>query len=194
MNDEARSTVAQGIIAVAVCLGGYMALVEPTRQALAREQGTSKALTQQVHSAEQVRDQVPALADALEQVRAEARRLASVGSIARDERGLYAAVMHAAERTRVAIDQLNPRQARTEATGAGDTAVGYSITATGTYADIAAFVRALQGDMGFTSVKSLTLSAPALGTEQVRASIETAHFSFELGPVKSAQAGVGTGG
>jgi hypothetical protein len=190
MSDQQRQTVAQGVIAVAVCLGGYVALVGPARDALARASGEREELALRVRDAEVISEQSARLSSRLDTVRREATSLQERGALARDERRLYAAIVAASEACGVGLDQLNPSKTKPvqisttpDPRAARDAAVAYSITATGTYEAVATFLRALQNDLGVTVVRSVSVGAfPGRGPEQVRATIDTVHCSFDPAP------------
>jgi hypothetical protein len=182
MIEAPRDLISKGVIALALCVGGYMMLVSPAKERLVEEREKGAELSRRVEDAEGVRDQVAALTSAFDRVRAETAAFSSMGDLARNERRLYAAVVAAAEKHRVQIDQLTPSK-----TGAarvsgedGDVAVGYQLAATGRYADIAGLVRSLQSEFGFTVVRSVSAHPRGNGdVDLVRATIETVHFSFE---------------
>ena len=207
MSDPRRALIAQGTIALAVCLGGYMVFVDPAKQELVKERGKAAELAAQVQQAESTRDQLPQITAALQAATTEAANVLDLGRLAKDERQLYAAVVATAEQHRVQIDQLNPAKlpspptkpgAQPDPTGARDIALGYSISASGTYSDIAAFVHALQTELGYTLVRSVSLANRGNdGEDQLRASIETAHFYFDptpAGTAPSQQVAGATGG
>ncbi len=198
MSDDRRNLIAQGSIALAVCFGGYMLFAEPARTSLAEERARTAALEAQVKEAEAIQQQVPQLTAALAAATAESDDIKRRGELARDERLLYSALVAAAERHRVQIDQLNPAKlarpsARAgspeEAAARNDAAIAFSISATGAYADIAGFVESLQSDLGYSLVRSLSMAPRAeTHTDVVRATIETAHFYFDPTPAGPAPA------
>lgn len=75
-----------------------------------------------------------------------------------------------------------PKSARVknsdEARGPSVDAFGYEIEATGSYADVARFVNAIERDAGMSKILAFTMSPirDARGTPIVRASVQTAHF------------------
>jgi hypothetical protein len=207
VTDPRRTLVAQSAIALAVCLGGYIVFVDPPRQELVQERAKAAALASQVQQADSTRDQIPQITAALQAATGDAANLLELGRLARDERQLYAAVVATAEQHRVQIDQLNPAKmpaaptrpgAQPDMTGVRDIALGYSISAAGAYSDITAFVHALQSELGFTMVRSISLASRGnQGEDNLRASIDTAHFFFDptpAGPAPSQQVAGAPGG
>jgi hypothetical protein len=109
--------------------------------------------------------------------------------------------MSIADSSRVTIEQLNPAKAArrlvvpaSDAPGddapAGDVTVAYSISAKGSYSDVALFLRALRTGLGYSIVRSARISP--YGDDQaklVRAEIETEHFAFDPTPPRPTGAG-----
>lgn len=190
MNDpEKRQLIAHSAIGLAVCIGAYMALVDGPRKTLASLRTENESLAAQVATAERLHHQVPALSAALEKASQEAARIAEFGRPARDERGLFAAMVSLAAQHDIRLDELNPlrlnvaRDSATKADAADlpqDAAVGYSMVAVGSYDHVAAFLRALSGELGYTLVRTVKLT-PSVDekVKLVRAIIETEHFSFD---------------
>ena len=70
---------------------------------------------------------------------------------------------------------------------AKDTRIGYTMTVTGAYTDLAEFIGALTDRVGYTVVKSVRISQPDLHRgDMLRAAIETEHFSLDLSAIKLA--------
>lgn len=187
---ESRPLIAHALIAVSVCAGAYLVLVQGPSGRLAAAQAEADALAIEVRAAESLREKVPQMNAALERVRAEAARIRTLGRPARDERGLFAAVMSLAGAHDVRIDELNPTRAATaggsaprgpeRASSPGDVQVGYTMVAIATYDDLFAFVRGLESDLGHSMVRAVRI-VPLQDDRSrlVRAVIETAHYSID---------------
>lgn len=185
-----RALASQGIIVLAVCVGGYMVLVDPARRQAAAAAGQAESIAAQVREAESLRDQVPMLSAALEKTKKDVKDIAESGKLARDERELFAAVMAMADGTGIRVEQLSPAKTATvsaDSADARDTVVAYSITATGNYGQVAAFLRGLRTGLGFTNLRSVRLTpTPEENAPVVRAVIETEHFAFDPAPAAPA--------
>jgi hypothetical protein len=196
-SDPRRQLVATGVIGVAVCLGGSMGVVGPAKRQLASARARVEVLNAQLRDAEAARDSTAEYTGALARVRSEARAVSDAGAMARDERQLFSALMASAAANRVRIDQLNPTKtvaaapppaapgapASAPPAGDRDVAVGYSMTAVGSYGDVAAFLRSLRSELGFTTVRSVRMVPTGDDSRQtVRALIETTHWSFDPAP------------
>jgi hypothetical protein len=188
---ESRPLIAHALIAVSVCAGAYLLLVQGPSGRLAAARAEADALAIEVSTAESLREKVPQMNAALDRVRAEAARIRTLGRPARDERGLFAAVMALAGAHDVRIDELNPTRAATSgvstpplgaerAPRSGDAQVGYTIVAIATYDDLFAFVAGLESDLGHSMVRAVRI-VPLQDDRSrlVRAVIETAHYSFD---------------
>src|SRR5262249_42252561 len=127
--------------------------------------------------------------------KASADRIEQTGRYARQEQELYAALTSAANACRVRIDQMSPSKLGSGKGGHAPTgpempengpnaAVGYTIDATATYTDLAAFLKSIRTDLGYSLIKSVRLN-PTQDTKSkmVHAYIETEHFSFDASPV-----------
>lgn len=199
-----RAALAQGAIALALCVGGYMVAVDPARQEIVRVKGQTETIAAQLHEAEALRTDVSRLAAGREKARAEATHIEEAGRLARDERELYSALVALAESSGMTVDQLAPAKlpprpaflpGQPVPADARDVVVAYTITATGSYRSIAQFLRGLRGGMGYTLVRSVRLSPTADEASQVvRAVIETEHYSFDTAPKEAAPAPALAGG
>jgi hypothetical protein len=196
-----RGLVAQATIVLSVCIGGYMSLVDGPRQQAARARAEAAAIATQLREAEQLRNQVPMFTAARERWGHEAAALVEAGRLAREERELFASIMSIADSSHVTIEQLNPAKAAgrlvvpvadagADDGGAGDVNVAYSISAKGSYSDVALFLRALRTGLGYSIVRSARITP--YGEDQarlVRAEIETEHFAFDPSPPRQTSDG-----
>lgn len=197
MSDPRRQFISTGVIGIAVCIGGSVALVGPMKKQLGEARTRMATLNAQLREAEAARDSMAAYTTALGRVKDEASGISNAGAMARDERQLFSAMMASAASHQIRIDQLNPAKVATPmpaapsggapgtapATSDKDVAVGYSITAIGSYGDMAAFLRSLRSDFGFSAVRSVRMVPTGDDQRQtVRTLIETTHWSFDPSP------------
>lgn len=192
--DDIRTVISQGVIALAICVGGYMMAADPPAGKLAKAKAEETALRAQARDAESLRDIVPQITAASAKAKAEADHIHETGRLARQDQDLYATLTSVANGCKVRIDQMSPiklngtqRQATTEsAEGTLNAAVGYTIDATATYADLAIFLRKIRSEFGYSVVKSVRLTPAAdVKSKLVQAYIETEHYSFDASPVLS---------
>jgi hypothetical protein len=204
---EIRSVIAQGAIALMVCIGGYMFLVDPQATKLAAAKAQEASLLSQASATESLRDMAPQITAALARSKSESERIYQTGRLARQEQELYASLTSVANTCRVRIDQMSPNklsgpvkpgQAAQNPTdsqdGGPNAAVGYTIDATATYSDIADFLKAIRTELGYSIVRSVRMT-PTSDTRQklVHALIETEHFSFDASPVEPVAPGTPAG-
>jgi hypothetical protein len=199
---ERRQILAHGAMGLAACVGAYMVLVDGPRKQLVNAHAEEQALTEQVRTAEGLRDRVPAMTAALDQTTRQANDIKDMGRLAREERGLFGAVMSLAGTHHVRLDELNPAKIVTgPARGPGlpgqatppaaiDTAVGYTMVAVASYEDLAAFTAAIRGELGYSVIRAIRLTpVQDERAKLVRAVIETEHYSFDTSPPAVADAG-----
>jgi hypothetical protein len=193
-SDPRRQLVSTAVIGIAVCLGGSFVFVGPARRQLAQATLRAAALNTQLREAEAARDSLAQYTVALNRVSDESAAITRSGAMARDERQLFSALMASAAAHHLRIDQLNPAKAAPVALAPGaagapqggekDVAVGYSMTAIGTYGELASFLRSLRSEFGFSTVRTVRLVPTTDDQRQtVRALIETSHFAFDPSPV-----------
>jgi len=188
---ESRNVIAQAVIAFMVCIGAYMLLVDPKAVKLAAAKAEEDRNASEARSAEALRDLVPQISKAEAAAKAMADKIHQTGRLARQEQELYAALTSAANTCHIRIDQMSPTrvgatnkagQAGPEfAEGSANAAVGYTIDATSTYNDLAAFLKIIRTEIGYSLVKSVRMS-PTPDSKLVHAFIETEHFSFDASP------------
>jgi Tfp pilus assembly protein PilO len=196
VTDPRRQLLATAVIGLAACAGAYMGMVDQARSALARERARGASLAVKLQDAESARDSLPQFTAALARAREQAQAFERLSAPARDERALFSIIMAAAATHRLRIDQLNPSKAPLMPSASPglppppgsdkDAAVGYSLTAIGSYADLAAFLRTLRSDAGFTTIRSVRMiPTPDQSRQTARAVIETAHFAFDAAPLST---------
>lgn len=210
-----RETVASGVIACAVVAGAYMFVVDKPRGELSRVRASVQAVVSELAAAEALCEQIPGWVAVLKQSQARAEEIARRGDLARDERALFAAMTGLAAERGVSVEQLSPagagqswrrggafrvstpagRDAPFDTLSPGDIIVAYSMTATGTYASLASFLRCLRERLGYAQVRLVRMTPVSdQPGAAVRAIIETEHFAFDPVPVGLTTGTGGTGG
>lgn len=192
--NDPRTVISQGVIGLAICVGGYMMAVDPVSAKLAAAKAEESALRCQTRDAECLRDIVPQITAASARAKAEADRIHEFGRLARNERDLYATLTSIANECNVRIDQMSPvriaakaatpGQAPEVATSGLNAATGYTIDAAADYTDLTRFLRRIRTELGYSIVKTVRLT-PTMDTrvKTVQAYIETEHLSFDASPV-----------
>lgn len=189
--NDPRTVISQGVIGLAICVGGYMMAVDPVNAKLATAKAEEAALRGQARDAEALRDIVPQITAASTRAKAEAERIHEAGRLARNEQDLYATLTSIANECNVRIDQMSPvkvlaKTGQVQDAGASgfNAATGYTIDAAADYTDLTRFLRRIRTELGFAIVKSVRLT-PTMDTrvKMVQAYIETEHLSFDASPV-----------
>ena len=182
-----RIIMIEAVIGFAVCAGGYFMLVEPLDKKLVSTREQLSAVQTKLRD-----EQAATIAPDAAQKLVESATLFRQGiqqrsEPARSEPAMFSALMAAAEKSGVRIDQLQPVQTRSAPKAdapmplPGDARRGYTITAIGSYGGVASFLRLLQTDLGLTALKSIRLSPEAIaGSARVNVTIDTEHFAFDL--------------
>jgi hypothetical protein len=186
MRNAHRQAALHGIIGLGVCIGGYTLLTAPAANRLAHARAEAARLTGEVARSGAIRDRVPAMTSELGAATRELATIDQRGRLARNERDLFAAITALGEREHVRIDQLAPSKSppgakQDAAAKPGDAGVRCSMTAVASYADLAAFLRAIRSELGYSVVRSVRVTPlPDDRASAVRATIETEHFAFAL--------------
>lgn len=198
MNTPLRQVGVELVIGVAACAAAYVFLVQP----LDRRVGEASAKIAELQAQIQ-RDSNQALPKAdvesmRQQAAARGKSVAERSAFAMDENATFGSLMALASRHSVRVEQLQPGTARAQktrpapiaapaapgtpgvpevvATPVKDRRSAVSMTVIGEYGRVAAFVRSLEREMGFTTVRTVRLTPVTDGiTQRVHASIETEH-------------------
>lgn len=220
--EDLRPLAGHAIIALAICVGGYMLLVEPQRKAFAEAMTQISTLESEIAGANALTGQISALSKRLTQLTSDAAALSDAGSIARDESALYEKITSLATSNRITIQQLNPlksdasrvvspapvpqpaspaatapgdKPARVPPANAGpkDVAVAYSIVFVAEYADLTRFLADLSSQGGLTSVKSVRVGpAGEQSSTQVQGDVVVEFFWFDVAIPEQAAAATGS--
>jgi DNA replication initiation complex subunit (GINS family) len=208
--EDLRPLAGHAIIALAICVGGYMLLVQPQRKVFAETMTQIASLESEIAGANALTGQISALSKRLTQLTSDATALSDAGSIARDESALYDKITSLATSNRITIQQLNPlksESARATAptsapqpappvslgpgdqptktavanTSPKDIVVAYSIVFVAEYADVTRFLADLSSQGGLTSVKSVRVGpAGELNSTQVQGDVVVEFFWFDV--------------
>ncbi len=197
-----RSMLTEGAIGMSVCLGVHLMMLDPIRQELAEVRGQVDVLRGNAASGEPT-DDLPAAFASLETSRRRAAVIRDHGASARDEGALFTLLMQTAEKCNARIDHLDPKAEAADASrfslrsvGAGvaaapllpsgpkDAALAYAVSFSADYSSACQFLTALQHDMGYTLVKSMTIRPSAeAGSLSLQVNLETSHYAFDASPV-----------
>ncbi len=182
--DARRSILAEAIIALAVCGGAALMLVEPIERRLSEANANLSDLRTRAAEAAQRLDTPKALA-AISAVKAHADEVTAASRFALDEGALLARVSELARAHGLRLDEMQPGAMRDQRpTGGkapipGETRSGYTFRLVGTFEATAALLADLEHQTGFTAVRSVRLSPISEpGTRELQVFIETEHFAF----------------
>jgi Tfp pilus assembly protein PilO len=190
-----RHLVAQLAIVVAVCIGGWLMVVEPK---VTEHHGLKAEIESGLSLASSIdQDAVQRLAGRLDEVRRRVRQIDRRGEISRDSSHLYSVVMDLAREHGVVVASLNPGVAATPnqpsrrggapAAGAAERGARevivhreLSVSISGTYENIAAFVDALQSLRGYLEIRYLSIAAASGRSDIVNARLTCRTVGFVL--------------
>jgi hypothetical protein len=192
--DPRRSLVAEGVIGLGLCLGLHFLLVGPLQKKLGERRDEISRLTAAEQETGTLATRMPEVMESLLKQTEAAAAISERGAVVHDEGAMFTEVMSLASGSGVRVelmeplkdDPLAPPPGAPEGTllpRPGDRSLSYSISATGGYAQMCAFIRALQNDLAYTLVRSVRLSpAPVAGEDEhaVAAVIETAHVAVDV--------------
>lgn len=177
-NKTQRDLVAHGVICAAICIGGWMMLVQPKSRALA---------SLEADIAEQTSSDVPltqsgveALAARVEQVKSRVQDVQRRNALASDSARLYGEVMKLAESRGVLVERLKPGSDERKLAENAGTATRVDITAKGEYESIALFLDDVLRLNGFMRPISLSIQPSGGGNQLVSARIVCEAVRFNL--------------
>lgn len=186
-----RALAAQGVIGLSLCLGGYAAIVSPIKSRLASAQESLATASASAEQASAVEGSLATVMDRLAEAQREARAIEEAGIAARNQEVLYAAVSARAADLGIRVDEFNPLDTGRTAPGTpvsgrpGDAVLRCTLSATGSYADLAAFLHALGDEFGFGAVRAVRLSPTTgdAGGPMCHAEIQTEHYAADASPL-----------
>jgi hypothetical protein len=210
-----RRLACEFVVAAAACGASYYFLVDGARTRIAAVRADIAKAQQEEASRAGIDSLSDTQVSELQRTTAERAGEMRIRSLpAADEATMFGRISELAATRSVRVEQLNPVQVQSPATQAlglppgvqagtpaaaaaqpappppgvtpvKDIRVGYSMTVTGTYSDVAAFVGGLSDKLGYTTVKSIRLSQPDLHQPTVlRAMITTEHLCMDLSNIK----------
>jgi hypothetical protein len=190
-----RVLVPQLVIALAVCVGAHMLLVQGPARRLADEQVQLARLEAKLSELRGSRESLPARMRLLERVRERAEEVESQSQMVATQGAHFAAINEIADECDVILEQLEPIRADVPADQQprpGDAGAGYHMTVVATYANLARFTDALTHDLGFARIESCQIiPAHARGPGAVVCVIKTRHFAFDASPMPAPVEGGG---
>jgi hypothetical protein len=205
---------AECAIAVSVCAAGYIFLVDPVKQDLAKVQSqVAAARAEQSQQSSSAGLSEPQVAELRRVVAERAEQIQARSNVVKDQSALFGALMALGVEHKIRIDQLQPGvttvgaesttpqprnvfgntdpaaggAAPTEPPKPRDTRMTCTLVVQGSYANITNFLAALQRDLGYTNILDVRLNPAAeSGPNVVAATIQTEHFAFDLSSLKPA--------
>ena len=188
-----RETIAQLIIILALCVGGWMMLIEPRVDELHELQVKIREATANPLLASP--DSLDDMVRQLEGVRGRLQRIRNQNQFASDSSYMYSRIMDLAEANAVTVLRLNPGskqrdKAEAQGEGASVRVTSFDMTVTGQYESIALFLESVDDLAGFVRPVSLTLT-PRQGEEGewVEARFACEAVSFTLPEALAAMVG-----
>jgi Tfp pilus assembly protein PilO len=165
---EHRRAAAHVVIVVAVCIGGWMMLIEPKAAELAR----MEAAIAQRRASPAATDPafVQKLADQAQALKARIAAIEARSELATDSSAVYRRIRALAEEHQVNLLSLNPGAARAGSAGEGAQPLSTTridLTVEGRYEPVARFIESVAAIDGFIRPASLTLSAVSRGSERL---------------------------
>lgn len=182
-----RPMVAPGAMAIAACAGAVMMLAEPAGRALAKVRQERETLEAELSKSESAREMLPGLLAQVERARARVEEIEGRSAPVKDQPALVASLHAIAAASGLRLESVDPMGGG--AAGATEvTATAYHIGAVGGFGEAAAFVRAVQHELGYTRIRMARLS-PVPGPGKVglvSLTIETEHLGFAWKPIELA--------
>lgn len=105
---DLRPLMGHVIIALAICVGGYMVLVEPQRRSLVEVQNQIATVQAEIAGATTLTGKVSSLTSRLKELMGEAKAISQAGAIARDETELYEMITTLASDNKITVQQMTP--------------------------------------------------------------------------------------
>lgn len=196
-----RSVASQGLIALSLCAGAYMTLMEPAERRLndlRAEVARRQIAAAQCASSTMSISQLTALRDSCT---ASVADLQTRNTQSSSEAQLFESLVKLAGESGVRVESMNPSAvSSTRKPGAAiapqpgtmpvarldDRRYAYTLRVQCTYDQLVRFVESLQGGAGFANVRAVRLSpSNEPGSRLLSATIETEHLWFDLSAVNA---------
>lgn len=201
LSPHVRAIVSQGLIALSLCAGAYMTLMEPAERRLndlRAEVARRQAATMQCTTATMSISQLTALRDNCSEALTDLQTRNTQSS---SEAQLFESLVKLAGESGVRVESMNPSTVSTTrkpgtatspAPGTAPTAklddrrYAYTLRVQCTYDQLVRFVESLQSGAGFANVRAVRLSpSNEPGSRLLSATIETEHMWFDLSAVNA---------
>jgi Tfp pilus assembly protein PilO len=155
-----RRVLAEVVVILAVCVGGWMMMVEPSARALRETEAEIEAA--RANPILSSRDMIVRMASRMSGVREEVRAVEEKSALGRDSSKMYGLVMQTAKAHGVTVHRLDPGGAHgargtSPKVGAADAAT-FDMRLAGSYEAIASFLSAIEEMNGFVRPRSLRLT------------------------------------
>lgn len=180
-----RPMIAPGVMAIAACAGAVMMLAEPAGRALGKVRQEREALEAELSKSESAREMLPGLLAQVERARSRVEEIEGRSAPVEDQPALVASLHSIAAASGLRLESVDPMGGGAPG-GTDVTATAYHIGAVGSFGAAAAFVRALQHELGYTRIRMARL-APLPGPGSgglVSLTIETEHLGFAWKPIE----------
>ncbi len=199
-NEAYRRLISEGAIGLSLVAGAYFFAVEPLQRSVAEARLGRDTYFLSSSDIDPVRQSAEVAS-----LRQRVERVSRIASMTSDELAVMGRLNQAAEALGVQVQNIEKKALPAISPLADSSApqpspalpiatpkesrFGFSISATGTYAQMVSFLNTIQNDLGFTNIESMRVS-PAGDTADQRVSmtIETSHWWFDATPAKAALA------
>ncbi len=169
-----RKLLAECIILLVVCVGAWLMIVRPKRNQLAGLE------TQIAHArsdpARESRGTVEQMAARLDDVRYDVRNVIRQNELGRDSSRMYGLIMELAKLHDVSVGRLDPGDRRESGATKGITRTSFSMSVSGRFRQVAAFLEGILKIDGFVRPGSLTLAPDGVAGANA---LVTAQFSCQ---------------
>lgn len=161
MNQTSRNIIAEGAIAIALCVGVRMLLVGSAESTLASARASLTRAQSQLEGDAATRLSHTEAAGVLQRAETIAGEVREKSRLAMSESDLFAAIMALGESNHVRIDQVDPGAPVPPKPGepAPDwTRAAYSVTAVGEFNDLVRFIDGLEHRAGYLVIHAVRVS------------------------------------
>ncbi|MBL0869508.1 MAG: hypothetical protein IBJ18_02910 [Phycisphaerales bacterium] len=199
LTPQVRAVASQALIALSLCAGAYMALVEPAERRLTdlrAEVARRQAEAAQCASSTMSISQLTALRDACLQT---TNQLQTRNTESSSEARLFESLVKLAGQSGVRVESMNPstvgparkpglvnapQPMDAAARNLDDRRYAYSLRVQCNYDQLVRFVESLQSGAGFANIRAVRLTPSSEpGSRLLSATIETEHLWFDLSAV-----------